>query len=387
LKTLAVFLPNWIGDAVMATPTLRALRTRYASTHTIIGVGRPGVIDVLAGTQLVDEVIEFDPKAKQRQLRVSSVIGQLRRVRPDVAVLLTNSWRTALIARLGGARRRFGYAREGRGWLLSDPLTPERQDGKYVPGSVVDYYMRLAMAAGCPADSLTMQLTTSPDDECRADKALRRLGVPDKARLVVVNNGGAFGAAKLWPTTHFAALTRRLVEDHPVHVVALCGPAERDMARDICQQASHRRVVGLYDEELSLGLSKALVRRSELMVTTDSGPRHFAAAFDTPVVTLFGPTHIAWSENYHSQATHLQLHVDCGPCQQRTCPLSHHRCMQELSVDHVYEAAARWLTTPSQAEPAEAEPSRTEQSRKEQSRKERPPTTPHLPRSPSPKVA
>lgn len=377
MKTLAVFLPNWIGDAVMATPTLRALRTRYASTHTIIGVGRPGAIDVLTGTELVDDAIEFDPKSKRRQLRTRSVIRQLRRVRPDMAVLLTNSWRTALVARLGGARRRFGYAREGRGWLLSDPLAPERQDGKYVPGSVVDYYLQLAAATGCAIDSLAMQLTTSPDDERRADDVLDRLGASAETRLVVVNNGGAFGAAKLWPTTHFAALSRRIAENHRARVVVLCGPAERDMARDICQQANHRHVVGLHDDELSLGLSKALVRRAELMVTTDSGPRHFAAAFDTPVVTLFGPTHIAWSENYHARATHLQLRVDCGPCQQRTCPLSHHRCMRELSVDHVYDAAARWLTSPSQAEPVPIETSRTEPLL----------TTPNSPRSPSPKVA
>lgn len=382
MKTLAVFLPNWIGDAVMATPTLRALRTRYASTHTIIGVGRSGVIDVLTGTGLVDEAIELDPKSKRPQLGMGSVIGKLRRIRPDVALLLTNSWRTALVARLGGARRRFGYAREGRGWLLTDPLAPQRQNGKYVPSSVVDYYLQLATAAGCATDSLAIELTTSPDDQRRADEVLNRLNVSIDARLVAINNGGAFGAAKLWPTKHFAALARRIVENHRVCVVALCGPAERDMARDICQQAHHRRVVGLHNEALSLGLSKALVRRAALMVTTDSGPRHFAAAFDTPVITLFGPTHIAWSENYHRRATHLQLRVDCGPCQQRTCPLSHHRCMRELSVDHVYESAVRWLTSPSQAAPVQADPSRTAPPGNESL-----PMTPSSTQSAPPKVA
>lgn len=360
LKTLAVFLPNWIGDAVMATPALRALRTRYAATHSILGVGRPGVINVLTGTELIDAAIELDPKATAPERRTRSVIRQLRTAGPDMAVLLTNSWRTAIIARLSGARRRFGYSREGRGWLLTDRLTPERKDGKYVPGSVVDYYLRLAEAMDCKAESLAMELATSADDEHRADLVLKKLAVPSDARLVVINNGGAFGAAKLWPTTHFASLARRVAENHRVHVLALCGPAERDMARDVCQQAGHRRVVGLHDEELSLGLSKALVRRAALMVTTDSGPRHFAAAFDTPVVTLFGPTHIAWSENYQRQATHLQLSVDCGPCQQRTCPLSHHRCMRELSVDQVYEATVRWLTSPVQAEPSQTGPATTE---------------------------
>jgi heptosyltransferase-2 len=79
------------------------------------------------------------------------------------------------------------------------------------------------------------------------------------------------------------------------------------------------------------------------MVTTDSGPRHFAAAFKVPAVTLFGPTDPRWSDNYHPDAINLQLDVDCGPCAKRVCPLKHHRCMRELSVNHVFVAAQSLL--------------------------------------------
>jgi heptosyltransferase II len=84
------------------------------------------------------------------------------------------------------------------------------------------------------------------------------------------------------------------------------------------------------------------VRRADLLVTTDSGPRHFAAAFGTPVVTLFGPTHIAWTETYYSKAIHLQKQVPCGPCQRRVCPLDH-RCMKELTPAEVFAAATALL--------------------------------------------
>jgi heptosyltransferase-2 len=90
-------------------------------------------------------------------------------------------------------------------------------------------------------------------------------------------------------------------------------------------------------------LTKAAVRRLDLLVTTDSGPRHFAAAFDRPVVTLFGPTHIEWTETHYDRATHIQKKVPCGPCQKRVCPLDH-RCMRGLSPDEVFAAAARLLT-------------------------------------------
>jgi len=97
-------------------------------------------------------------------------------------------------------------------------------------------------------------------------------------------------------------------------------------------------VHALADEPLSLGLTKALVRRCSLLVTTDSGPRHFAAAFDRPVVTLFGPTHVAWTDTYFPKAVNLQKQVPCGPCQKRVCPLDH-RCMTELSPKEVFAAA------------------------------------------------
>ena len=99
----------------------------------------------------------------------------------------------------------------------------------------------------------------------------------------------------------------------------------------------------LGERELSIGLTKAVVRRLNLLVTTDSGPRHFAAAFGVPVVSLFGPTHIAWTETNFHLATHLQKKLPCGPCQQRTCPEGHHKCMTDLSAAGVFAASQELL--------------------------------------------
>ena len=126
-------------------------------------------------------------------------------------------------------------------------------------------------------------------------------------------------------------------------VLVLCGPAEREAAREIVRLADHPAVVSLADQPLSLGLSKACVRRASLLITTDSGPRHFAAAFGTPVISLFGPTHIAWTRTYHPQAIHMHQPVPCGPCQRPVCPEGHHRCMRELSPERVIQAAIELL--------------------------------------------
>ncbi len=347
---IAVFLPNWVGDVVMATPALRALRTRYPESH-LVGVVRPYVADVLAGTHFLDEQLFYDPRCGERALGNWSLVRRLRSRRPDLVVLLTNSLRTGLLAWASGAPRRVGFVRYGRGALLTDKLYHRHEGNKFTPSPVLDDYLRLTEAAGCDTESPRLELATTFDDERSAAAVWRRLALPDGNRVVVFNSGGAFGAAKLWPTEYFAELARRVAVELGYHVLVVCGPSERRVATGIVAQAKHPQVKSLAEEPLSIGLTKACIRRSRLMVTTDSGPRHFAAAFDVPVVTLFGPTHIAWSENHYARATHLQQEVPCGPCQQRICPLRHHFCMRELSVDRVFTTVAAQLT---ESRPAKA---------------------------------
>lgn len=334
---VGVFLPNWVGDLVMATPALRALRQHFAQDR-LIGIVRPNLAEVLQGTRLLDEEIYFDPKSVDPHVKDFNVVMQLRHERLDLALLMTNSWRTALIAWLGGAKRRVGYAREGRSWLLSQALQPRMARGKYVPGPVLDYYLELAYAVGCPSEPPRMELATSGRDEAQADAIWRKFGFLGARGVVSLNCSGAFGAAKLWPPEYFAELARRIAVKLDRAVLVLCGPSERETANQIVAGADHPRVASLADEPFGIGLSKACVRRSELLVTTDSGPRHFAGAFGVPVVTLFGPTDQAWSDNHFEHAVNLQLKLECSPCQQRVCPLKHHRCMRDLSVDQVYRA-------------------------------------------------
>lgn len=348
--TIVVFLPNWIGDVVMATPALRAIRRRFPAAH-IVGVLRPYVADVLAGTYWLDEQLFYDPRSGERDLGSWSLVRKLRSRRPDLVVLLTNSLRTGFLAWASGASRRVGFVRYGRGQLLTDKLFHRRAGRKYIPSPVLDDYLRLTYAIGCQPESPRLELATTFDDERAADLAWRRLRLPERNRVVIFNSGGAFGAAKLWPTEYFAELAKRVVRELGYHVLVVCGPSERLIAESIVREANHASVRSLADEPLSIGLTKACIRRARLMVATDSGPRHFAAAFDVPVITLFGPTHIAWSENHYRRAVHLQQDVPCGPCQQRVCPFSHHNCMRELTVDRVFAAVAAQLqeTRPAKA--------------------------------------
>jgi len=336
---IAVFLPNWVGDAVMATPALRALRNHFTDAE-ILAVHRPYVGDVLHGLNVVDRSLPHDPggDAPSRGWRF---LRQLRAERADMAILLPNSLRTAWLAWAAGIRRRVGFRRDGRGWLLTDPVAPR---SRTVPNPVLDEYLRLVARVGAPTTSRRMELATLPADESALQAFWGGQRQVTQGEYVCLNPGGAFGAAKHWPPESFGLLAHRIAATRQLNVLVLCGPSERGAARRIVEIADHPGVVALADVPLSLGLTKAAIRHARLLVTTDSGPRHFAPAFDVPVVTLFGPTHIAWSENHYERATHLQLDVDCGPCQQRLCPEGHHKCMRNLSVDQVFAAVESRLS-------------------------------------------
>ena len=343
MDRVALFLPNWVGDVVMATPAVRAVRDAYPAAD-LVAVCKPYVADVLAGSPWFRDVVLFD-RSGPRDRRFWAVARRLRRNRYDAALLFPNSFRSALLARLAGCRRVVGFARYGRGFLQNTKLrhTTDAR-GRFVPSPVIDDYNRLAVALGTPDPGYRMELFTTPADEAAADAVWTRFGLDRYPRVVGLNPGAAFGAAKHWPADHFAALARMLTQRLGCGVVVLCGPGERDLARAIADQSRSPHVHPFSDIPLSLGLTKAVVRRLGLLVTTDSGPRHFAAAFGRPVVTLFGPTHIGWTETYYERAEHLQRPVPCGPCQRRVCPEGHHRCMTELTPGEVFAAADRLLT-------------------------------------------
>ena len=335
---IAVFLPNWIGDVVMATPALRALREHFRDAQ-LVGVMRPYVADVLRASPWLDGHIFLDKKGPWSS-RWFAVSWKMRREAFDLAVLFPNSFHTALVAWLGGCRRLTGYRRYGRGWLLTTALEPVRDAmGRLKPSPAIDAFNLLAQAVGCPSPGYRMELFTTPEDEATADVVWHKAGLGHYSEVVCLSPGGAFGSAKHWSVEYFARLAQRLVDRRGSGVLVLCGPSEIEQANQIAQMAQRSAVHSLANvSTVSLGLTKACVRRADLLVATDSGPRHFAAAFDRPVVTLFGPTHIPWTETYFPKAVHKQKEVPCGPCQLRVCPLDH-RCMKELTPEEVFAAA------------------------------------------------
>ncbi|GAB4140889.1 MAG: lipopolysaccharide heptosyltransferase II [Planctomycetaceae bacterium] len=337
---IAVFLPNWIGDVVMATPALRAIREKFEDAE-IVGVMRPYVADVLTGTNLINRHLFHNPRGHNREQKGWNFAKTLRAEKFDMSILFPNSLRSAWWAWMSRAKTRVGFRRDRRGWLLTDLLFPK---SKRHPHPVIDDYLRIAQYLGCRNLSRKMVLATLPEDE-QALKKFRENhpAISTDRGYVCLNPGGAYGSAKHWPNESFAELALRVVDELKKDVLILCGPDEIDSARAITHIANRPNVVSFAEAPPSIGLTKAAIRHADLLVTTDSGPRHFAAAFQVPEITLFGPTHIAWSNTFFDKAVHLQLDMECGPCQQRICPLKHHRCMRDLSVQQVFDTVTASL--------------------------------------------
>lgn len=341
---IGLFLPNWIGDAVMATPALRAIRRRFASDR-IVAVGKPVLADLFAGSDFFDAFIPFKKRAKSNDPAANfwtlrSRLGS----RLDLAILFPNSFSVAALACMTRARRRIGYARDGRSWLLTDRLAAPRAKGKWLPIPAIEYYLGLANAVGAETHDRAMSLAVTETERTLPDALLSRVGFKSRASLVVINNAAATAPSKVWPDEHAAEFARQIVRERDCRVLFHCGPGERDATNALVERLGDVRIASMgFASDLPIGLTKALIERADLVVSTDSGPRHIAVALKRPTISLFGSTDPSWTSNDAGVETYAQLDLGCRPCWKAKCPLSHHDCLTQLSPASVLRQAKRSL--------------------------------------------
>ncbi|MDB5304477.1 MAG: Lipopolysaccharide heptosyltransferase [Phycisphaerales bacterium] len=346
-EKILVVQPSWVGDAVMATPALRAIRQMYPSAQ-ISYLLRRYVKPLYTGMPWANQLITYRTgKSTGTTGRgIFDVAARLRSARFDLAVLLPNSFKTALMCKMAQIPRIVGFDRDGRGFLLSDKLLPVKEKGKFVPTPIVKSYLGIARYLGSDARDLRMELFVNEAENREAREVLARCGLdPDVCKpgasgqppMILLNPGANYGAAKCWRPEYFAELADRLIDQQNATVLLSAAPKERPIVEAVKRYMKHAPL-DLSNKGVTLGSLKEVVRRCDLMVTNDTGPRHIAAAMDVPVVTIFGPTHPEWTEIYYAKERQVAVKVFCGPCQKKVCPLDH-RCMTRLTPNMVYEAA------------------------------------------------
>ncbi|GAB5497381.1 MAG: lipopolysaccharide heptosyltransferase II [Phycisphaerales bacterium] len=293
----------------MATPALRLIRSSLPGA-TLALLAKPGAAPMLQGLDLCDELITMHPGGVMGHKHTAT---KIRHRGFDTALLLTNSFSTALIARLAGIPRRMGYDRDGRHLLLTHRLiAPKADDGKWAIVPAVDYYWHAATAliqlgTEKPLDDLKpanelgahrlppatyMELSATETDRDEADAVLQKADTFDRPYAVL--NPGGNNPAKRWPADRFALLADHLENEHRLRVLINGGPNEIELARSIAASARTEPAV-LPELGTTLGSLKSIVGRASILVTNDTGPRHIAAATGIPIVTLFGPTDHRWT--------------------------------------------------------------------------------------------
>jgi len=334
---ILVWLPSPMGDAVLCTPALRAIR-RYFKSSRISFFSKPTVREVLSPSSFNDIWLE------QQNNSPFAVAKMLKQHKFTHAILFKNSFASGLAAFLAKIPSRIGYAREGRSLLLTGRLYPPKlPDGKFRPISMIDYYLAIASWLGADTADRNLELFIDPQDEQRLRDKLPEV-FNCEGPVVVIVPGGAFGPSKCWPSARFAQTADWLTTNYNATVVVsvASNPIEKQIAKEICDSSEHK-LINLAENPVTLGELKALFSRAELVISNDTGPRHIAIALGRRIITLFGPNDPAWTETGCENEIKIVGDVPCAPCAKPACKKAEHFCMQAISVEMVCDAAKKLL--------------------------------------------
>jgi len=328
----------------MATPALRALGAAHPEAELVVegrGYSQQLVEDLPYVTRFAKDPGKGANGTRER-------VKALRREGFDWAVLLPDSVRAAYAPWRAGVPVRIGYSRELlRTWLTTHRLRhPKTPEGKRLAFSMIERYLRISRALGCPDQGDEMDLPVREDWRAEVAALLAKLGLGPADRLLLVICGASFGSSKMWPAEHFGAACDGIRRELGLVPIICHGPGEEDVAEAV--RSSSRDGVHVL-AGLHLGLLAALLERSTLVLTNDTGPRSMAVALGVPSVVLIGPTHSGHTDHHLARQRVLREDVDCAPCGLKTCPIDH-RCMTRLQPARAVAAAVELLTTLSHAD-------------------------------------
>lgn len=334
---------NWIGDAVMSIPALRELRRIFPdakiSLHT-----RAGVDGLFSDAAFIDEIVMFD----KNRWAVKDVYDNAQFLREDsfdLAVLLPNSFESALTTFLTRIPRRFGFNKDVRGLLLTDPIAvPEwknrRHEVFYYLHLIAEIERRMLGGDTVAFDQTDVKVEISDERRSIARDLLKSAGAGSSEKIIALGIGSTNSRAKRWPIANYADLSDKLQTEFGAQVVLLGSKGDADVAAELHKRVS-KPVIDL-SGKTDIGEAAAILSVADLLISNDMGLAHVAAAVGTGTVVIFGPTNPETTRPFSPIAEVVRKPVECSPCMLRDCPIDH-RCMTWISVQEIFDAAKRNL--------------------------------------------
>ncbi|MGB2809925.1 MAG: glycosyltransferase family 9 protein [Sedimentisphaerales bacterium] len=345
---ILAWLPSPLGDAVLCTPALRSIRQHFKSSK-ITFYARPVVRGVLSPCSFNDRWLE------QRTNNPFAIVKMLKAHKFTHAILFKNSFASALAIFLAGIKSRFGYARDGRGLLLTDKLDPPKlPDGKFKPIPMIDYYLAISSRLGADTANKDLELSVDQQDQESVKAKLPEVA-KSKGPVIIIVPGAAAGLSKCWLSERFAQTADWLITNYNATVVISVAPTsvEEQIAKEICdssrlslraqQNNLKDRLINLAARPISLGELKAIFAGADLVITNDTGPRHIAIALQRKIISLLGPNNPDWTDFGYENEIRIIGDACCAPCDKPICKMSEHLCMQSITVEMVCETAKKLL--------------------------------------------
>ncbi|MDH3999546.1 MAG: lipopolysaccharide heptosyltransferase II, partial [Desulfuromonadales bacterium] len=326
-------------DLIMATPVFECLRENCPDAK-ITALTRAYNAKIIGDAPWADHVIACDDSSWSG---IQQTADAVRNCGADTALLLPNSIRSWLPVRLGGVTQIYGYRRGARKPLVQGPL-PKREGRAFLPMPMVDYYLDLCRWLGLKvADSPKPSLFVSDQLQQQAQQLLDSYAIAATDRVIGLNPGAKFGASKCWPAEYFAELADLLEAEFSCKLLLFVGPGEEEIAAQI-MAGTKSQLINTGPDKIDLALLKPMIQRCDMLITNDTGPRHYATAFDLPAVVIMGPTDPRYTASNLDKSIVLRQEMDCSPCHKKVCPADH-QCMRDILPQQVTDAARRLIQT------------------------------------------
>jgi len=337
-ERLVIIAPNWLGDAVMALPAIADVRRHVADAHLAVAARRSvaPVFDMVGG---IDEVVTLPGGGGWRALSGwTQNAAALARGRFDTALLLPNSFVTALTVSRASIPERWGYGTDMRSRLLTRAVS--RPAGGLHQHA---YYQSLTTSLGIAAGPPFARIEP---DRGLARQLLRDIGLDVDEPFVVFAPGAAYGGAKQWLPARYAELARLIIGDRGWSVLMVGTSADRSacdaIARSLPRTGTRLNRLIDFCGKSDLPTLADILSQAHAVVSNDSGAMHLAAAVGAKVIAVFGPTRekqtYPLAAGPDAPAPVVVTHdVFCRPCMLRECPIDH-RCMTRISAREVFQA-------------------------------------------------